>query len=72
MTALSQLSREGLLEGAHIDVYWEQAQGRLYKAFNELRTAARTDPKLAAVFDPAMAEFDRAAAERRSIFIRNR
>lgn len=58
--ALSKLPRGGLLEGSYIEVYWEQAQGRLYKAFNELRTAARTDPKLGAVFDPAMVEFDRA------------
>jgi AcrR family transcriptional regulator len=58
--ALARLPREGALAGAHIDVYWEQAHGRLFRAFDELRAAARTDPKLGAIFNPAMAEFDRA------------
>ena len=47
-------------DGRHIDIYWEQVQHRIFKAFGELSTAARTDPDLAAVFIPSMAEFDRA------------
>jgi AcrR family transcriptional regulator len=58
--ALMALPPQKVREGAQIDIYWEQVQGRVFKAFDELRTAARTDPSLAATFNPAMAEFDRA------------
>ena len=57
---MTALPPEELRAGGQIDIYWEQVQGRVYKAFDELRTAARTDPSLAATFNPAMAEFDRA------------
>lgn len=50
-------------DGRHIDIYWEQVQHRVFKAFGELSTAARTDPDLGAVFIPAMAEFDRSRRE---------
>lgn len=57
--ALHKLPHDGIRRGQHIRIYWEQAQGRLFRAFNELRAAARTDPRLATVFNPAMEAFDR-------------
>ncbi len=43
-----------------IDESWRQLQSKEFRAFCELSTAARTDPDLAAVFGPALAEYDRA------------
>lgn len=43
-----------------IDIAWAQTQTPEFQAFKELSTAARTDPEIAAVFTPALAEYDRA------------
>ncbi len=43
-----------------IDVAWQQTQTTEFRAFKELSTAARTDLDLAAVFTPALIEYDRA------------
>jgi AcrR family transcriptional regulator len=61
--AYTAMPEESRTDGRHIDIYWEQVQGRVYKAFGELSTASRTDPDLAAVLVPASAEFDRVRRE---------
>lgn len=43
-----------------IDTAWEQLQTPEFLAFTELSLAARSDRELAAVFAPALAEYDRA------------
>jgi len=43
-----------------IEMAWAQNQTPLYRAYCELSSAARTDLDLAAIFAPAMAEYDRA------------
>lgn len=43
-----------------IDIGWEQLQTPEFLAFTELSLAARSDRELAAVFGPALAEYDRA------------
>lgn len=62
-TAYNAMSQEARTNGEHIDIYWEQVQHRLFKAFGELSTAARTNADLAAILTPAVAEFDRARRE---------
>lgn len=46
-----------------IEIAWAQNQTDDYKAYCELANAARTDPDLAAVFEPAMDAYDRARRE---------
>ena len=43
-----------------IDAAWSQNQTTLYHAYCELANAARTDPDLAAIFEPAMDVYDAA------------
>jgi AcrR family transcriptional regulator len=47
---------------AMIDIVWEQVRSPEFIAFQELACAARTDPELAAVVEPALALFDRMRA----------
>ncbi len=58
--ALASIADEpGRLSRA-IDLAWAQNHTIEYRAFGELANAARTDPELAAIFAPAMDEYDRA------------
>lgn len=50
-----------------IDIAWTQNQTDDYKAYCELANAARTDPDLAAVFEPAMDAYDRARRQTASL-----
>lgn len=45
-----------------IDAYWQQLHSPTFVVFHELQVAARTDPELDAVLQPAMKEFDAAWA----------
>lgn len=47
---------------AMIDIVWGQVRSPEFIAFQELASAARTDPDLAAVVEPALALFDRMRA----------
>ena len=46
--------------GEGIDTYWRQLNTPEFIVFHELKVAARTDPELAAVVTPAIAEFEAA------------
>ena len=46
-----------------VDLSWSLLQTQIFQAFCELMTAARTDPELAAIFAPALAEYDRSRRE---------
>ena len=46
------------VRAALVNVLWEQTQVPEFAAFNELVTAARTDPDLKAIIDPALVAFD--------------
>ncbi len=46
--------------GVAIDMAWEHLQTPEFRAFKELSAAARTDAEVAAVFTPALVEYDRA------------
>lgn len=46
------------LHGA-LEAFWEQANRPMYAVFLELSVAARTDPELAAILEPAEAAFER-------------
>ncbi len=45
------------------EAYWQTVQSPDYAAYIELAAAARTDPELKAVFDPAACRFDRVWTE---------
>ncbi|MBI1182427.1 MAG: TetR family transcriptional regulator [Alphaproteobacteria bacterium] len=59
MAAMEGIPRGAGFYGAVIDKAWEQTGTSEFKAFSELAAAARTDMELAAIFGPAMAEYDR-------------
>jgi AcrR family transcriptional regulator len=42
-----------------VDAYWQQVRHPMFLAFFELTVAARTDPELAAILQPAQEAFDR-------------
>lgn len=60
---ISPLTLEDRFKGDSIDIYWRHVKDRLFRAFAELSNAARTNPELAAILEPALAEFDRARRE---------
>lgn len=65
--AMSSIPKDPAYFLSGIDQAWATLLTPEFRAFTELCTAARTDPELAAVFEPALAEFDRgrrACAER--------
>ncbi len=56
----AHLPRDETFRSRSVDSTWEQLQSKEFRAFCELSMAARTDAELAAVFEPAIAAFDRA------------
>lgn len=54
------LSRDEEFPSRSLDIQWQQLQTREFFAFSELAMAARTDPELQEIFEPAMQSFDRA------------
>lgn len=46
------------VRAALVNVLWDQTQGPEFAAFTELVAAARTDPDLKAIIDPALVAFD--------------
>jgi AcrR family transcriptional regulator len=50
------------IQVAMIDIAWDQVRSPEFTAFQELAAAARTDPELASVVEPAIAMFDRMRA----------
>ena len=46
-----------------IDAYWEQLNSPSFIVFHELQVASRTDPELATVLKPALAEYTAAVRE---------
>lgn len=61
--AVSRLPQGRVSRADRIDSVWQQLQTNVFKAFTELLIASRTDPDLAAIFGPALAEYDRARRE---------
>jgi len=59
----AHLPQDDTFRSRSVDSTWEQLQSKEFRAFCELSMAARTDADLAAVFQPAMAAFDRARRE---------
>ena len=55
--ALAERGEEALIEIA-CEAHWLSVQTREYAAFLELAVAARTDPELGALFDPAALRYD--------------
>jgi len=59
-TAMAEIPHDRDYFVTAIDLAWEQLQTPEFLAFSELSLAARSDRELAAVFAPALAEYDRA------------
>lgn len=53
------VSEEDRLSQRGIDIYWKHLNSRLFTAFHELVTAARTDAELARVLKAATVRFDK-------------
>jgi len=58
-TAVEHLPSRGNRLHGTLEAYWEQANHPMYAVFLELSVAARTDPELAAILEPAEAAFER-------------
>ena len=59
----AHLPHDETFRSRSVDSTWEQLQSNEFRAFCELSMAAQTDAELAAVFEPALAAFDRARRE---------
>lgn len=61
--AVKDMAPDRITRSNRIDRVWQQLQTNVFRAFTELMIASRTDPDLAAIFGPALAEYDRARRE---------
>lgn len=55
--AIAQEGAQYSLIDEGIDAYWEQLNSPTFVVFHELQVASRTDPELASVIKPALAEY---------------
>ena len=62
-TAMAEIGQSDDYYENMIDIAWRQLNTPVFRAFCELAGAARSDSELAAVFVPALKEFDRARKE---------
>ena len=60
LKAIEEVPQDERFVSEGMKVAWNYLQGEAFLAFCQLSTAAKTDPELNAVFEPALMEFDRA------------
>ena len=59
----ASLPRDEHFRDLSVESHWQQLASDEFRAFCELSIAARTDPELAQVFEPALEAFDKARRE---------